>query len=163
MDEMASQLHERYDEVFRFVRRRTSSDAEAEEVTQSVFTQAAERLENSSEASPPPLAWLYTVARRRLIDEARRRSARPPAVPLKEASTEAEAQPYGGAVAATLRAALGALPSTQRQVVVLRLVEGRGFAEIADRLGTTEAACKMRFLRGLASVRNVFEREGIEP
>jgi DNA-directed RNA polymerase specialized sigma24 family protein len=70
---------------------------------------------------------------------------------------------YGGQVAVALRAALTALPATQREVVVLRLVEGRSFAEIAERLGATEAACKMRFLRGLASVRDVFEKEGIEP
>ena len=44
-----------------------------------------------------------------------------------------------------------------------RLVEERPFAEIAERVGTSEAACKMRFPRGLAAVRATFEREGIEP
>ncbi|HEY2939427.1 MAG TPA: RNA polymerase sigma factor [Gaiellaceae bacterium] len=162
MDGLAPDLHGRYAEVFRFVRRRTSSDSEAEEITQSVFAQAAARLDCAKAGSPPPLAWLYTVAQRRLIDQARRRSSRPAVVPLREAAAESVDRRYGGQVAVALRAALTALPATQREVVVLRLVEGRSFAEIAERLGATEAACKMRFLRGLASVRDVFEKEGIE-
>lgn len=163
MDGVAPDLHERYAEVFRFVRRRTSSDSEAEEITQSVFAQAAARLDCAKAGSPPPLAWLYTVAQRRLIDQARRRSTRPAVVALRETAAESVEGAYGGEVAVALRAALAGLPATQRVVVVLRLLEGRSFAEIAERLGATEAACKMRFLRGLASVRDAFEKEGIEP
>ena len=159
---LASQLHTRYGEVFRFVRRHAASDSEAEEITQSVFAQAAARLDPVKPGSPPPLAWLYTVAQRRLIDAARRRT-RMATLPLRAASEQAAQPEYGAEVAAALRKALAALPSAQREVVILRLVEGRRFAEIAERVGATEAACKMRFLRGLASVREVFEKEGIGP
>ncbi|HEV8468986.1 MAG TPA: sigma factor-like helix-turn-helix DNA-binding protein, partial [Candidatus Limnocylindria bacterium] len=62
-----------------------------------------------------------------------------------------------------LRWALTALPARQRQAVVLRLIEGRSFAEIAQRSGSTEAACKMRFARGIAAVRACLEEEGIVP
>jgi RNA polymerase sigma-70 factor (ECF subfamily) len=156
-------LDERYGELFRFVRRRTASDAEAEEITQSVFAQAAARLDAVEQGLPPPLAWLYTVAQRRLIDEARRRATRGTALPLAGRMSEAREASYGPEVAAALKAALAALPRTQREVVVLRLVEGRSFAEIAERIGSTEGACKMRFRRGLASVRATFEQEGIGP
>lgn len=163
MDEGVPDLRARYGEVFRYVRRRTANDGDAEEITQSVFAQAARRLGANATAAPPPLAWLYTVARRRMIDEARRRASRGVALPLHEESAEARERRYGDEVAAALRKAVATLPPAQRQVVVLRLVEGRPFSEIAERLGTTEAACKMRFLRGLASVRQTFEQEGIEP
>ncbi len=163
MDHLAeASLHEPYRQVFHFVRRRTASDAEAEEITQSVFAQAAAQLDAVKQGLPPPLAWLYTVAQRRLIDEARRRTIRSAALPLAVRAPEAEAS-YGGDVAGALKAALAALPHAQREVVVLRLVEGRSFAEIASRMGSTEGACKMRFRRGLASVRSTFEREGIQP
>lgn len=162
-DPVASTLQARYDEVFRFVRRHTRSDGEAEEITQSVFAQAAARLDAVKPCSPPSLAWLYTVAQRRLIDHARRRRSQGIALPLEEDTSGASEPVYGSEVATALRKALAELPSTQREVVVLRLVEGRHFGEIAERLGVTEAACKMRFVRGLASVREVFEREGIEP
>ena len=45
----------------------------------------------------------------------------------------------------------------------MKLLRGMSFAEIAKRVGATEAACKMRFARGLESVRDELEREGIEP
>jgi RNA polymerase sigma factor (sigma-70 family) len=164
MDDLAeAALHERYGDVFRFVRRQTTSDAEAEEITQSVFAQAAAGLEMEKEQAAPPLAWLYTVAQRRLIDEARRRRRRGVAVPLREETADAREPAYGPEVAAALRRALAGLPRGQREVVVLRLVEGRSFAEIAERLKASEGACKMRFRRGLASVRATFERAGIEP
>ena len=164
MDDLAaSALHARYDEVLRFVRRHAPSDVDAEEITQSVFAQAAARLDEAKSSSPPPAAWLYTVAQRRLIDAARRQRRRGTVVPLHEDSKAAPEQRYGAEVARTLRKALGGLPAHQREVVVLRLVEGRPFAEIAERVGATEAACKMRFLRGLASVKETFEKEGVEP
>jgi DNA-directed RNA polymerase specialized sigma24 family protein len=55
------------------------------------------------------------------------------------------------------------LPDSQRRVVVAKLWEGRSLAEIAQRLGTSEAACKMRFARGLARLRDRLKEEGIEP
>ena len=162
MGESVPDLRDRYDEVLRFVSRRAANPADAEEITQTVFAEAAARLVVESTGAAPPLAWLYTVAQRRLIDEARRRASRGTALPLRDACETRDRQ-YGGEVAAALRKSVAALPRAQREVVVLRLVEGRPFAEIAERLGTTEAACKMRFRRGLAAVRATFEREGIEP
>jgi DNA-directed RNA polymerase specialized sigma24 family protein len=55
------------------------------------------------------------------------------------------------------------LPESQRQVVVAKLWEGRSLAEIAGRLGTSEAACKMRLARGLAQLRDRLKEEGVEP
>jgi RNA polymerase sigma-70 factor (ECF subfamily) len=61
---------------------------------------------------------------------------------------------YGPDVAAALRGAIAALPETQRAVVVMKLLRGLSFAEIADRVGTSEAACKMRFARGVEALRD---------
>jgi RNA polymerase sigma-70 factor, ECF subfamily len=164
LDDLAASVFRRhYGEVFRFVRRRTESDAEAEEITQSVFVKAATCLDPVEQGARPVLGWLYTVAQHRLIDEARRRARRGPAVSLEVVSAAAVEPRYGSEVAAALRIALSSLPAAQRDVVVMRLVEGRSFAEIARLVGASEAACKMRFLRGLSSVRDVFEEEGIVP
>ncbi len=61
---------------------------------------------------------------------------------------------YGHGVAAALRDAIAALPESQRRVVVMKLLEGRSFAEIAARLGASEAACKMRLSRALERLRD---------
>jgi RNA polymerase sigma-70 factor, ECF subfamily len=144
-----------YAEVYRFVRRRARSDADAEDLTQQVFADAAASLRCDGR---PPIAWLYAVARRRFVDAARRDSRRPQLRVVSEASVE-----YGPSVAAILRSAFARLPATQRDVVVLKLLRGASFAEIAEAVGTTEEAARMRFSRALRSVRADLEQEGIEP
>ena len=165
MEDLAAEgLRRHYDLVFRYVRRRTRSRAEAEDLTQEVFADAAAALERIAVLSDrQTLAWLYTVAKRRLADESRRSSRRiqPIDAPLELAPTpEAE---YGPGVASEIASALQELPGPQREVVVMKLLEGRSFAEISRRIGTTEAAAKMRFARGLESVRSSLRRGGIEP
>jgi RNA polymerase sigma factor (sigma-70 family) len=66
-------------------------------------------------------------------------------------------------VSETLLVGLRGLPKGQREVVVLKLFQGRAFAEIALRLGISEEACRMRLSRGLATLRDHLEAEGVEP
>src|ERR1700760_3856342 len=61
----------------------------------------------------------------------------------------------------TLRAAIDGLPEGQRQVIVLKLLRGCSFAEIAEATGVGADACKMRFSRGLATVRAELARQGV--
>jgi RNA polymerase sigma factor (sigma-70 family) len=162
-DPAAAAFRSHYGALFQFVRRRVGSDAEAEDLTQSVFVQAAAHLESAKGESGPVLAWLYTVAQHRLVDESRRKARRGANGPLELASLTRADPCYGSEVASALRDALAGLPESNRSVVVMRLIQGRKFADIAQQLGTSEAACKMRFVRGLAAVRKVFKQEGLEP
>jgi RNA polymerase sigma-70 factor, ECF subfamily len=143
-----------YGDVYRYLRRRTRDHHEAEELTQRVFADAAASLDGAE----TPLAWLYAVARRRFADEARRAGR---TVELGELPAAESA--HGPATARALRAALARLPGSERDVIVAKLLEGRPFAEIARRQDATEAACKMRFVRGLRTLRTLLEQEGIEP
>jgi len=145
-----------YAEIYRYVRRRTRDEHDAEDLTQQVFADAAASLRCDGR---PPIAWLYAVAKRRFADAARRDARRRTAV----ADVSGDAEDYGPSVAAGLRAAFARLPSSQRDVVVLKLLRGASFAEIAGALGTSEEAARMRFSRALRSVRADLEKEGIEP
>jgi RNA polymerase sigma factor (sigma-70 family) len=160
----AEGLRRHYDLVFRYVRRRTRSRAEAEDITQEVFADAAAALARGGALSErQTLAWLYTVAKRRLVDEARRSSRRPSQIdsPLELAPTpESE---YGSGVGEEITRALLDLPEPQREVVLMKLFDGLSFAEIGRRHGISEAAAKMRCVRGLEAVRSSLRREGIEP
>jgi len=142
-----------YDQIYRYVRRRTHDHHRAEDLTQQVFAEAAESLQATGS---PPLAWLYTVAERRFADEARRRS-RP------EALVAATLPEYGPEIGLAVSEAIAALPEGQRQVVVLKLLRGARFAEIARMLEVTEAAAKMRFVRALEAMRTELERKGVTP
>lgn len=162
MDKLTAQANTHYREVFHFVRRRVKSAEAAEDLTQEVFANAAESLAQSSSAAPPTLGWLFTVARRRIADEARRK--RLSTVPLEAVvDRQAAAEEYGQEVTRVLERAVSALPEQQRRVVLLRLIAGRSFSEIGRDVGATEEACRMRFMRGLEQIRNEFEKEGLQP
>jgi RNA polymerase sigma factor (sigma-70 family) len=160
----AEGLRRHYDLVFRYVRRRTRSHAEAEDVTQDVFADAAAALGRGAALSErQTLAWLYTVAKRRLVDEARRSARRPSQVEAQLELAPTPESEYGAAVGDEINRALLELPELQREVVLMKLFDGLSFAEIGARIGTSEAAAKMRCVRGLEAVRSSLRREGIEP
>jgi RNA polymerase sigma-70 factor, ECF subfamily len=154
-----------YGQVYRYVRRRARTREDAEDVTQTVFTDAVSRLAHVAPDSPLVLAWLYTVARRRLIDHQRRSSlVVDQTISLDEARLEQRSPDhYGVDVARTLAVGIATLPREQQDVVVLKVVEGRRFAEIATRLGISEEACRARLSRALRTLRAHLEKEGITP
>jgi RNA polymerase sigma-70 factor (ECF subfamily) len=103
------------------------------------------------------LPWLFAIASRVRLDELRRRLRLP-----EDASEEAIAladeraprdPPLDGDVRDAVRAALDALPESQRTVIQLHRYEGMTFAEIARVLGTTPGAAKLRAFRGYETLR----------
>jgi RNA polymerase sigma-70 factor (ECF subfamily) len=152
-----------HDQLYRYVRVRVRSDDEAEDLVAQVFTEAVPALGRLRWQGRPVLAFLYTIAGRRLADRARR--ARPDAVDL---DAVAEPAAPGGeqerflAGSALLRA-IEELPEEQRLAVYLQVVNGYAFAEVGLILGRTEKAAKGLVYRGLERVRAVLEAEGIAP
>jgi len=131
-----------------FIRQRVSDPGDAEDILQDVFYEfvAAYRL-------PEPIeqvgAWLYRVARNRIVDRFRKNKsdmfAEVPAdtddepwlenvLPSLEAGPEAA---YARRVLMEeIHAALGELPQLQRDVFVAHELEGRSFREMSDESGT---------------------------
>lgn len=147
-----------YGTVYRYVRRRTRSHEQAEDLTQEVFAAAAAALPSENAGDPPVLAWLYTVAQRRFADEARRRAAGRPVALASEPAAE-----YGPSLTAAITSAMGRLQPEQQRVVALKLLRGLPFAEVGTELGVTPAAAKMRFVRALGALRAELGKEGVEP
>jgi RNA polymerase sigma-70 factor (ECF subfamily) len=142
-------------DVVSFLRTRTGDSDRAEELAQQVFADAASDLRDDGR---PPLSWLYTVAKRRFADElrSRGRAARRIGFPARQA-------PYDEELRKSLVAAFERLPEAQRSVVLLKLIRGLSFAEVADMLEISEGAARMRFSRALAQLRALLVEEGVEP
>ena len=163
MSEFGTDSYRRnYSAVYRFVRRRSRTAEDAEDLTQEVFEAASAALAEARLSSEPELAWLYTVARRRLIQSWRRQR------PTSTISEDAEAPPtpeavYGPRIVNVIAEGIHRLPRTQRRVVVLKLFEGRSFTEISKETGASEEACRMRLSRALTTLRRQLEQEGISP
>lgn len=148
--------------VYRFLLRRTRDPHEAEELTQRVFADAAAAL---AESAPPRslLSWLYAIAERRLIDEIRRRVTARRGLLLLRPPEEAPDLAYSAEILTGVRAAIANLPADRRRILVMKVLEGRPFAEIAAEFGISEAACKMRLSRAIAQVKAELREQGLAP
>jgi RNA polymerase sigma-70 factor (ECF subfamily) len=152
-----------YDQIYRYVRRRTRDHHAAEDLTQQVFADAVVAVSRMDAGPGSTLGLLYTIARRRLADDARRNTARAEHVPLEDVEEEVPSPDDGNELAHRIRGALARLPDEQRRAVWLRLIHGCSFAEVACLLGGSEAAAKMRIHRPLAAMRRDLQRDGIQP
>lgn len=113
-----------------------------------------------------PVPWLYTIAHRTFLDEARRRKrAR---VRLTDDGTPADVEhadlsgareedkpPADPELAQLTLAALAQLPSSQREALVLTKLHGRSHAEAAAIVGTTPSAIKLRAHRAYVALRRI--------
>src|SRR5690606_9230937 len=147
---------------------RVVSDPElAADVVQETFLRAwrgLARFRGESQIS----TWLHRIAVNTALT-ARRRAARDENASLDSIDeVVAESTPYvdperRGEVLdlrARLEAALDSLPPGQKAVVVLKDMEGWSHAEIADRLGISESAAKVRLHRAHRKLAQLLEADG---
>jgi RNA polymerase sigma factor (sigma-70 family) len=135
--------------LMRFIRARVANETDAEDILQDVWQQLVTTLEDGPVEHVA--AWLYTVARNRIIDRYRKpRMASLDALAaeidpndttfeipdslLGDASTP-ESESLRHLFWEQLHAALAELPQEQRQVFVWHELEGLSFQEIAELTG----------------------------
>jgi RNA polymerase sigma-70 factor, ECF subfamily len=153
-------LYDRYlPQVYRYMVSRVSSPADAEDLTAQVFLAA---FESRSRYRPGNSfrAWLFGIARRKAVDDYRKRA---PQVPLELAGEIAA--PAGNLLAQmaqkdTLRRLAGLITRLQeeeRELLRLRFAGQLSFAEIAHLLGRKESAVKMMLYRLLERLEKQME------
>jgi len=138
-----------YRRLFQFIRKRVGDQGEAEDILQDVFYELIEayRLMQPIEQVG---AWLYRVARNRIIDRFRKQrlsagnatragTEEDEALLLEDLLPSRDAGPeaaYARSVLVEeLEAAIDDLPEEQRRVFIAHELEGRSFKEIADETG----------------------------
>jgi len=165
------ELYRRHaEDVLRYFARRTLDPEAAAELTAETFAEAYASRRNYRDTGANGVAWLYGIARHQLgrffrtgtIDAAARRrigiarEALPPddyerieelvdLAPMREALAEA----------------LETLADEQRDALRLRVIDGLGYAEVAERLGCAEAAARQRVSRGLRRIALVLQERGL--
>src|ERR1700722_11818189 len=112
-------------------------------------------------------AWLFTTARRRLIDQARLRK-RHPAEPLDGVSAaEMPRTPDAAQIAMETLATesaialLSQLPPPQAEVIMLRVVAGLDTEAVAELLGKTPGNIRVMAHRGLKKLEDLLGRAGV--
>jgi RNA polymerase sigma factor (sigma-70 family) len=140
-----------------FLTRRTGDPATAFELTAETFAEAwlsRDRFVDRGDGAAP---WLFGIARNVL------------AASIRDASVRRDSRRRVGLEAAAdvgspradwlvgfdddLAAALADLPDHQRDVIEMRVLDGRPYAEVADGLAITPGAARVRAHRGLATLR----------
>jgi RNA polymerase sigma-70 factor, ECF subfamily len=124
---------------------------EARDCAQDVFVRVYRHLGSIREAEAF-LPWLLRITRNAALDRQRRRRARPAgrSVPLEEATSIAAPGPDPAEELVTtrrrdrVRAALNRLGSLNREIVILKEIQGLSFESVATTLGIPVGTAKSR-------------------
>jgi RNA polymerase sigma-70 factor (ECF subfamily) len=129
-----------------WLRRQTRCPQKAADLVQDTFC----RLVNRPDSHPPrvPRTYLATIARRLLIDDARRAKIERAFLDTQFLLTDGAYEPGPDQVAEAIRElmevtqALDALPERVRRAYLLSRLDGRSHAEIATELGVSKSMVK---------------------
>ncbi len=137
------------DRLLSFIRNRVSSTEEAEDILQDVFYQFVAGFD-TIESFDRVTAWLFSVARNKIIDRYRKDSVRPQRADLERHTSLDEDAPltlqdilpdlnntpedsfFRDVIWETIMEALDELPAEQREIFVLNEIEEKSFREIAE-------------------------------
>jgi len=160
-------FYERYsEEILGYFRRRKADRDAALELTAETFSRAwatRERFVDRHEGSAAP--WLYGIARNVLLMSIRRgaverrTAARLGVLERLDLDDSSYAIPEAG-WAEGADELLDSLPLSQREALRLRVVDELTYDEVADALGTTRSAARVRVHRALTALRNRFSQPG---
>jgi RNA polymerase sigma factor (sigma-70 family) len=148
--------HERT--VATFLMRRTGRAELAADLTSEVFAAALIAFRDQSAPAVNEQAWLYGIAQHKLIDSYRRGQVEDAArVKLGMRPTVIDDESLRAIAALTTETPalelVAALPEEQRAAVTGRVIEERGYDELAASLGLSEQVVRKRVSRGLAQLR----------
>lgn len=133
-------------QLFRFVRRRVSDDAAAEDIVHDVLMRAYDR-RDTLRSSDRFEQWLYQITRNAVIDHYR---ARRPSEPLPPDLTATDDDSVGDArreLARCMKPLVNSLPAHYRDAIVLAELEGFTQLETAQQLGLSLSGAKSRVQR----------------
>lgn len=139
--------------LYRLAYRLTGTQEDAEDVVHDVFVGLPEALAHYEERGKFT-SWLKRVAARVALLQLRSRRRR------REVSLDVADQkprPPVDANVISLEGAVNSLPNSLRVVIMLKEVEGYSHGEVAELLGISVAASRVRAARGLARLRKALE------
>jgi len=143
-------------DVYRYALAVLRAPADAEDVTQTTFLnayRAFQRGERPRQAKNWLIAIAHNVCRQRFRDATRR----PSEVELHEEVAAAIPEDEASPTVDDIRRALAVLPFNQRSALVMRELEGRSYADIAEVLGVSVSAVETVIFRARRALREQLE------
>jgi RNA polymerase sigma-70 factor (ECF subfamily) len=147
--------------IYRYTLSLVGDVAVAEDVTGEVFVRLVERIDQFTYRGRPLLAWLFAIARN-LVQDHYRRQKNTAEMSWEEClvagSTNPEETVECHLTQEQLAVALARLTDKQRQVILLRFIDGLDIKSVARTLGIPASAVKSLQYRGLAALRRILEK-----
>jgi RNA polymerase sigma factor (sigma-70 family) len=143
-------------DVYRYALALTGNPADAEDVAQTTFMNAYRALARG-ERPQKPRNWLIAITHNVCRQRFRQASRRPAEVEFEEDVAEAVVPSDEAPTGADIQRALGHLALNQRAALVMRELEGRSYAEIAEMLGLSVAAVETLIFRARRALREQLE------
>jgi RNA polymerase sigma-70 factor, ECF subfamily len=163
-DAIVTELYRRYRApLLSFVLRLTAGDRQqAEDVVQETMVRAWRQASQLDLASPSLMPWLVTVARRIVIDQGRRRRARP----TETGDQMLENVPVADTTEDLLRKvvvveAMQALSAAHREILNETILRDRTVNQAAEALGIPVGTVKSRVYYALRALRLVLAERGV--
>jgi RNA polymerase sigma-70 factor (ECF subfamily) len=171
--EAFTELYRRHaEDLLRYFARRTLDPETAAELTAETFAEAfASRANYRDQQGVNGVAWLYGIARHRLgrffragrVDAAARRKLGMPERELPPEDYERIEDLIDFApIREALVEALHTLNDDQREAMRLRVIDGLGYPEVAQRLRCTEQNARQRVSRGLRKIALLLQERGMQ-
>ncbi len=162
-DALASLYSMYYPRIYNYAFFQLGDIQAAEDLTSDVMLKVLESIDRYRFKGPPFSAWVFRIARNKLIDLHRQRKRNgqvnlwdlPVAIELAPETLAERALDRG-----QLQIALKYLTEVQRQVIVLRFIEGFDTVTVAHTLGRSKSSVKSVQHRALRSLRGNLSRNG---
>lgn len=155
--EAFGQLYERYlDPIYRYIRTRVDSDADAEDLCETVFVRSFEALDRYEDQGHPYSAFLYRLARNLLVDHYR---SQRPEIELdqpgleRHAATTIDRQLDDREQLRKIAATVAKLPEDYQEVIRLRVVLEFPTADVAEWMERSPGAVRVLLHRALNALR----------
>ncbi len=165
-DEAAfEQLYNSYHQaIFSYIYYRVGEQRLAEDLTGDVFVRMVSKIDTYITDERPFIAWLYTIAGNLVRDDVRRQQ-RITWLPLQE-QEEDEKENLVKTVDKKLTQehmleALDQLTDDQREVIILRFIEGEATSTVAEAVGNTVTGVKALQRRALNALRKQLQQRGV--
>lgn len=149
-----ARLYERYaDRLFRYALARTGSETAADDIVSETMVAALEGLSRFDPARGSFAGWLFAIAARKLADRGRRQGRVQRLVGRLRGAESTDEDTLDtvirGENAALVRRLLAGLSARDRELVLLRYSSGLNSTEIAEALGMSSGAARVRLMRVL--------------
>lgn len=152
--------------IFRFIVMRVNDRPLAEDLTAEVFAKALQAMPRYQDRGRPFVAWLYSIARARVIDHYRRQDRRPAQTDIDtediHSDEDMDESMLRQQAARALRLAITELTDDQQQVIILRFIEGQSIESVARLIGKQPNAVKALQHRALRSLASRLQRSGFD-